>query len=139
MNHSVATDHWTLMNGIIQLSETLCFFMSRFHLQTLIIGWIGKDRDRSPSQTCLCEAKQRRSTQKGKRYPASLQRDRDHWDPAIWCLAKLILSFNWFNFSGRDHSLLPFVHHWQILTGWTTHQALSLQQHKDQDKDFSLV
>ena len=110
MNHSVTADRWTLINVIIQLSEALCFFLSRFHLQTVITGWV---------RSTFWETKQSRSIQNGKKCPGSSQEDRDHWDSVIKGLAKAILSFHWFNFSRRDHSLLPFIHLWQVLTGCT--------------------
>ena len=130
MNHSVTADHWTLINVIIQRSEALCF-LSRFHLQTLITGCTG---------STFWETKQSRSIRNAKRCPGASQKHRDHWDPVIWGLAKAILSFHWFNFSRRDHSLLPFIHHWQVLAGCTMHQTPTLSQHReDRDKDFSLL
>ena len=111
-----------LINVIIQLSEALCFSLSRFHLQTLITGWIG---------STFWETKQGRSVQNAKRCPGSSQKHRDHWDPVVWGMAKAILSFHWFNFSRRDHSLLPFIHHWQVLAGCTTHQTPSLRQRRE--------
>lgn len=107
MNHSVTADHWTLINVIIQLSEALCFFLSRFHLQMLITGWIG---------STFWETKQSRSIRNAERCPGASQKHRDHWDPVIWGLAKAILSFHWFNFSRRDpiHPSLTstcWVHH----------------------------
>lgn len=107
------------------------FFLSRFHLQMLITGWIG---------STFWETKQSRSIRNAERCPGASQKHRDHWDPVIWGLAKAILSFHWFNFSRRDHSLLPFIHHWQVLAGCTTHQTPTLPQHReDRDKDFSLL
>ena len=122
VNHSMSADHWTLINVIIQLSEALCFSLSRFHLQTLITGWIG---------STFWETKQGRSVHNAKRCPGSSQKHRDHWDPVVCGMAKAILSFHWFHFSRRDHSLLPFTHHWQVLAGCTTHQTPSLRQRRE--------
>lgn len=114
MNHSVTADHWTLINVIIQLSEALCF-LSRFHLQTPLLAVL---EALSGRQTKVGLSGMQRGVQELRSTETSLGSCH------IWGLAKAILSFHWFNFSRRDHSLLPFIHHWQVPVGYpcTRHQ-----------------
>lgn len=124
MNHSVTTDHWTLINVIIQLSEALCFFLSRFHLQTVITGWV---------RSTFWETKQSRSIQNGKKCPGSSQEDRDHWDSVIWVwLKRFWVSIDSTFPGGITASSHSFIIDKYLLGAPRT--RLSLRQHRERPR-----
>ena len=120
MNHSVTADRWTLINVIIQLSEALCFFLSRFHLHTVITGWV---------RSTFWETKQSMSIQNGKKCPGSSQEDRDHWVSSFGAsLKRFWVSIDSTFPGGITASSHSFIFDKYLL------DAPSLQQHRERPR-----